>query len=246
MRLDAERLRAALDPAPTVLTTTPSTNDALRALASEGAPHGSVVLAEHQTAGRGRLGRHWESAPGANLLMSLLVRRPLPAAKVPLLCLAAAVGVAAAAGPSFRIKWPNDVLAADGRKVAGILAEAEWGAQGMSYAILGVGINVGEAPPLATAASLAEVSGDRDRTELAIEVVRAVLQQTDLVDRAPADMLAAWRARSATLGRAVAVGEISGVAIDIDPDGALRVRDASGAEHRVLTGDVDMVAGRCP
>ena len=222
---------------------TASTNDDLRARAEGGAPHGTALAARHQTAGRGRLGRVWESPPGANLLVSVLVRRDLPAAKVPLLCLGAAVATADLAGRIYRIKWPNDVLAPDGRKVAGILAEADWSpGGGLQWAILGIGVNLAAAPLLATATTLLETDGvARDLEASAEALVAGVLREAEAVERDPAAMLGRWRRRSATLGKTVRIGDVEGVAVDVDPDGALRVRAADGREHRVVAGDVEMV-----
>src|SRR3954468_22320857 len=115
------------------LRETASTNDRARALAMAGAPHGTLVTAASQTAGRGRQGRRWIAPPGRGLLASLVVREP-PA----LLPLFGAVAVADTVGPAARIKWPNDVLV-DGRKVAGILAE---GRPADGWAVLGIGLNV--------------------------------------------------------------------------------------------------------
>src|SRR6201989_3427740 len=115
------------------LRATTSTNDRARALAAARAPHGTLVTAGEQTAGRGRQGRTWSAPPGRALLMSLVLRAPDR-----MLPLAAAVAVAEAAGPEAAIKWPNDVLL-DGRKVAGILAEAR---PQDGWAVLGVGLNV--------------------------------------------------------------------------------------------------------
>ena len=115
------------------LRETTSTNDRARALAAAGAPHGTLVTAAAQTAGRGRQGRTWSAPPGRALLLSLVLRSPDR-----MLPLAAAVAVADAAGPDAAIKWPNDVLL-DGRKVAGILAEAR---PQDGWAVLGIGLNV--------------------------------------------------------------------------------------------------------
>src|SRR5262249_38957175 len=119
------------------LRETTSTNDRARDLALAGAPHGTVVTAATQTAGRGRQGRTWTAPAGAALLMSVVVREP-PA----LLSLAAAVGVAEAVGEEAGIKWPNDVLLAD-RKVAGILIE---GRPQDRWAVVGIGVNVAVDP----------------------------------------------------------------------------------------------------
>ena len=103
------------------------------------APHGAVALAEHQTAGRGRLGRIWVDEPGAGLALSVVLRPPPPVARWPELTLVAATAVAAAIGEGASVKDPNDVLLG-GRKVAGILAEAG------EHVVLGIGVNVGQAP----------------------------------------------------------------------------------------------------
>ncbi len=115
------------------LRATTSTNDRARELAGAGAPHGTLVTADEQSAGRGRQGRAWSAPAGDALLMSVVVREPLD-----LLPLAAAVAVAQVCGPAARIKWPNDVLI-DDRKVAGILAE---GRPQEGWAVVGIGVNV--------------------------------------------------------------------------------------------------------
>lgn len=127
-------------------------------MAGPDATHGTVALAEHQTAGRGRLGRVWIDEPGAGLALSVVLRPPPPVARWPELTLVAAEAVAAAIGPGASIKEPNDVLV-DSRKVAGILADAT------DHVVLGIGVNVGEAPwPGAGAV-------DRDRLELLVDIL---------------------------------------------------------------------------
>jgi BirA family biotin operon repressor/biotin-[acetyl-CoA-carboxylase] ligase len=122
------------------------------------APHGAVALAEHQTAGRGRLGRVWVDEPGAGLSFSVVLRPPPPVARWPGLTLVAARAVAGAIGPDAEIKHPNDVLVG-GLKVAGILAEAG------ERVVLGIGVNVGAAPwPGAGAV-------ERDRLELLVAIL---------------------------------------------------------------------------
>jgi BirA family biotin operon repressor/biotin-[acetyl-CoA-carboxylase] ligase len=122
------------------------------------APHGTVALAEHQTAGRGRLGRVWVDEPGAGLALSVVLRPPPPVARWPELTVVAAEAVAASIGGGASLKDPNDVLL-DGRKVAGVLAEAG------EHVVLGIGVNVGRAPwPGAGHV-------DRDRLELLVEIL---------------------------------------------------------------------------
>jgi BirA family biotin operon repressor/biotin-[acetyl-CoA-carboxylase] ligase len=122
------------------------------------APHGAVAVAEHQTSGRGRLGRVWVDEPGTGLAISVVLRPPAPVVRWPELTLVAARAVAAALGPGATIKDPNDVLV-DGRKVAGILAEAA------ERVVLGIGVNVGKAP-FPGAGSV-----QRDRLELLVDIL---------------------------------------------------------------------------
>jgi BirA family biotin operon repressor/biotin-[acetyl-CoA-carboxylase] ligase len=141
------------------------------AMPSADAAHGTVALAEHQTAGRGRLGRIWVDAPGSGLAISVVLRPPQPIARWPELTLVAAEAVAGAVGRGATIKEPNDVLL-DGRKVAGVLAEAT------DHVVLGIGVNVGEAPWPGAAAA------ERDRLELLVDIL-------DRLERGYEDWLAA-------------------------------------------------------
>jgi BirA family transcriptional regulator, biotin operon repressor / biotin---[acetyl-CoA-carboxylase] ligase len=132
-----------------------------------GAGHGAVALAEHQTGGRGRLGRVWVDEPGSGLSFSVVLVPPAPVASWPDLTLVAAEAVAGAVGPAATIKAPNDVLL-DGRKVAGILAEAE-----PPRVVLGIGVNVGSAPwPDAGAV-------ERDRLELLVDILARLERSYD-------------------------------------------------------------------
>jgi BirA family transcriptional regulator, biotin operon repressor / biotin---[acetyl-CoA-carboxylase] ligase len=133
---------------------TPST----QRLFPDDAPHGAVALADHQTEGRGRLGRVWIDEPGAGLTFSVLLLPPSPVADWPQLTLVGAQAVADAIGEEAEIKHPNDVLV-DGRKVAGILAEAA------ERVVLGIGVNVGSAPWPGSGAI------ERDRLELLVEIL---------------------------------------------------------------------------
>ncbi|MGH9135518.1 MAG: biotin--[acetyl-CoA-carboxylase] ligase, partial [Acidimicrobiales bacterium] len=189
---------------------TGSTNSDLLALARQGAPEGTVLVADHQTAGRGRMGRTWEAPPGSSLLVSVLLRPPVEVAD--LVTMVAGLAMADAVGPEVRLKWPND-LVIDDRKLAGLLAEADWSGGGQSPAVVvGIGVNVAWAPEGAVACG-----GDRE--ELLASFLTALdARYGELVatgDRAA--VLAAWRTRSATLGRRVRVqrggGEIEGTAV---------------------------------
>ncbi|MGI8748527.1 MAG: biotin--[acetyl-CoA-carboxylase] ligase [Deinococcus sp.] len=237
-----------------------STQDELRAWAADPehpAPPGAVLLAEEQTAGRGRRGRPWSdpTADGAgwegrNLTFSLLLPGPLPLTHLGLLPLAAGVAlqeaVEVAGVPGTRLKWPNDLLAPDGRKLAGLLLEADLRGEEVRRAVLGVGLNVGWAPPgAACLTGLASEPGLR-RDRLLAGVLAAL---RDWLPAESARVLAAWRTASGTLGRPVRVqtpaGEVVGVALDLGSDGSLLVRTPSGTV-RVTAGDVELVGPLSP
>ena len=195
-----------------------STNRRARELASAGAPHGTLVTAGLQTAGRGRQGRRWEAPEGSALLCSLILRE-----FDALLSLRAGLAVADVAGEGARVKWPNDVQVA-GRKVAGVLVE---GRPHEGWAVVGIGVNVSAAPP-----------GVPDAGTLGRDDVEAVLSELlaalDLrLGEARGDALAALRARDALLGVRVSWEGGEGVGDGIDADGGLRVRTDAG--DRVLS-----------
>jgi BirA family transcriptional regulator, biotin operon repressor / biotin---[acetyl-CoA-carboxylase] ligase len=209
--------------------TTDSTNARARELAAAGAPDGTLVTADAQTAGRGRQGRTWSAEPGDAVLMSLVVRDVSPA-----LPLATAVAVAEAcealAPVTAAIKWPNDVWIGR-RKVSGILVE---GRPQEGWAVLGIGLNVrtrefpDELRETATSLSLAgaEATVDDALAEL-IERLGSWLAADD------EEVLAAWRERDALLGERVAWDGGSGTAAGVDPTGALVV-DLDGGERTTL------------
>jgi BirA family biotin operon repressor/biotin-[acetyl-CoA-carboxylase] ligase len=205
-----------------------STNERAKRLAADGAPHGTLVTADEQSAGRGRQGRAWTAPPAHALLMSLIVRG-LGKGDA-LLPLVAAVAVCEAcectAAVSCRIKWPNDVWI-EGRKVCGILVE---GRPQDAWAVLGIGVNVSTPSfpdELAeTATSIALAAGSAPERE---EVLAALLSSLDrLLVAAPAEVLAAWRERDALLGAPIAWNGGRGRAAGITDAGALRVETDAG------------------
>src|SRR5262245_40377596 len=192
----------------------PSTNSVLRALAMKGAPEGTVVIADEQTAGRGRLGKPWFSPPGVNLYASVLFRPLIPPRGAGGFSLAGPLALADAIdaeGMSSTIKWPNDVLV-ERRKVAGILVECATIENRIDYIILGFGVNlnVGRAalaealgPSAHAAGSLADFAGrDIDRNAFAAELLNDLAAWVE-IDRARghAPLLAGWRDRDILAGR---------------------------------------------
>lgn len=210
------------------LDQTPSTNAALAARAHT-LPHGYALAARRQTSGRGRLGRTWAEGEG-NLFLSVLLKG-VPAAELPLVTLGAGVVVAREAGDRFALKWPNDVLDREGRKLAGILCEAAWEQGRLAHVIVGIGVNVRSAPDGVPATSLADHGIHTDASTLA-ESLRTALVELDR-----ATVLREWSERSCTLHRDVEVGGIRGRAVGLAPDGALLI-DTGTSVERVITGDV--------
>jgi BirA family transcriptional regulator, biotin operon repressor / biotin---[acetyl-CoA-carboxylase] ligase len=226
-----------------------STNDVAITAAEAGAPEGLVVVANTQSAGRGRGGRNWSSPPGAGLYVSIVLRPAGPALQ--LLTIAAGVaiaeGVHAASGLDTCVKWPNDVHVGS-RKLAGILAEAGSSAGAVNHVVLGFGINILRAayPPdvAARATSIeSELGRTVDRGLVLAECLAALSNRYGMLRRdGAADVIAAWRARAAThMGRVVEWevdrGARRGVAEDIDSTGALLVR-VDGQIVRVISGEV--------
>lgn len=211
---------------------TGSTNERARALAAAGAPHGTLVTAAAQSAGRGRQGRRWIAPAGTALLLSLVVREADA-----LLPLRAGLAVADLAGERALVKWPNDVLL-DGRKVAGVLVE---GRPQEGWSIVGIGVNVA-VDPAALGPELRDTAGTlgRPATELepALDELLAALERR--LAEAPADVLAALRARDALLGRPVTWGGGAGTGAGIDDKGGLRVQLPGGGETVLRAGEVHL------
>jgi len=224
-----------------------STQTEARRLAEAGAPEGTVVRAEHQTRGRGRLGRDWVDEPGSALLTSIILRPPVEVSRLPQLSLVAGIAVAEAIGEAsglpVAVAWPNDLLIR-GLKVAGILAESFAGSGGAgAVVILGIGINVNQtrfAGDLENrATSLArEAARPFDRERLLTAVLgRLETWYRRWVAEGFGPVREAWRRASATLGQpVVADGGVAGIAEDLGEDGALLVRTEAGTlVRRVAT-----------
>ena len=209
---------------------TDSTNERAKELALGGAPHGTLVTADEQTAGRGRQGRAWVAPAGKALLMSVVLR-DLGAVQA-YLPLAAALAVCEACEQSApvrcEIKWPNDVWV-ERRKLAGILVE---GRPQEGWAVLGIGLNVSTAEDefpdelRGLATSLSAASGERTSPG---EVLARLLSALEArLDTSPGEIVAAWRERDALRGQTVRWAEGEGTATGIDDSGALMVETSSG------------------
>ncbi len=199
---------------------TDSTSERAKELAAAGAPHGTLVTADEQTAGRGRQGRVWTAPPGSSVLMSLVLRE-----LDELLPLTAAVAICEALPVDAAIKWPNDVWI-DRRKVAGILVE---GRPQEGWAVLGVGLNVTTdvfPPDIAETATSLRLAGVQATPESVLGGLLASLSRW--LGAQPDAVLAAWRARDALKGERVRWADGEGIADGIDDSGALLVVTGNG------------------
>jgi BirA family biotin operon repressor/biotin-[acetyl-CoA-carboxylase] ligase len=276
-RLSEERIRAALTTQVfgrqlVYLPSAGSTNDVAKDLAAQGAPEGTVVLADEQTAGRGRMARRWLAPPGTCLLCSILFRPDLPptqAQRLTMLCsLAAADAVERVAGLRVTIKWPNDLIvqspisnlqpptsnlqSPNWRKLAGILTETGMTGERLDFAVVGIGINVNVEPevlptlaPDATSI-LAEIGQEIGRAKLLAALLAGVEARYARL-QAGESPHAEWAARLATLGQPVQVttpeGVLRGTAESVDEEGALLLRTPDGERRRLLAGDVTLAHG---
>ncbi len=236
-----------------------STNRYLLDEARSGAPEGLVAVAGHQSAGRGRLGRRWEAPPGSNLLVSVLLRPDLAVGQRHLVAgvvaLAAADAVRSTVGVELDVKWPNDLLARDGRKVAGVLAEADLAgspARDRAPIVVGIGINANwpardeDLPPelIGVATSLfQQIGGEVDLEDLLGALLAALEPRVADLDgeTGRARQAAELEVRCSTVGRRVRVemvdGRFEGDATGLTPEGQLVV-EVAGERRTVVAGDV--------
>jgi BirA family biotin operon repressor/biotin-[acetyl-CoA-carboxylase] ligase len=231
-----------------------STNATLSRLACSGVPEGTVVLAEAQTKGRGRLGQPWFSPPGVNLYASFLLRERLTLEEVPVFSFVAGLALAdavQAAGASPTIKWPNDVLI-DGRKMGGARVECSARDREVEHVIIGVGanLNVGlddlalALGPKAEAPSLRAATGHEiDRNAFAADYLNALDKWVRRYRKeGAASILQAWRGRDILTGRQVEIqgtgGPFVGRVVGVDRHGWLLVRDAVGESRTVTTEEI--------
>ncbi|MCD4687883.1 MAG: biotin--[acetyl-CoA-carboxylase] ligase [Desulfuromonadaceae bacterium] len=238
---------------------TDSTNDRAHALAKDGAVEGTVVIAEAQQAGKGRLGRRWTSPAGVNLYASIILRPPIAPRHAPQLTFLSAAAVAWAiaeiTGLTPTVKWPNDVLL-DGCKVSGLLNELDAETERIHYLILGVGVNINmQAEQFPDdlrypASSLAMASG---REISRLRFTRTLLEQLDRLYRQYQregfePIMQAWQEYFVLTGQLVEVDcqgrLLRGQVVGLDEDGALLLKLADGRQERVLAGDVRPLTGQ--
>lgn len=240
-----------------------STNDIAKELASQGAPEGTVVVSEEQTAGRGRMDRRWVVPPETSILCSILFRptlSPGQAHRLTMICsLAAADAAEEVTELPVLIKWPNDLIViksddsgerhAAWRKLGGILTETGMTGSRVEFVVVGIGINVNVPPNLLpqlapNATSLLSETGRKvDRSALLIALLEGVELRYEQLKRGRSPR-EEWIARIATLGQRIRVdtpdGTLEGVAETVDEDGALLLRTNDGVRHRLVTGDVTL------
>jgi BirA family biotin operon repressor/biotin-[acetyl-CoA-carboxylase] ligase len=235
------------------LAQTDSTNSRAKHLAAEGAAHGTVVVAESQTGGRGRRGRSWFSPAGQSIYASIILRPPMAPSRTPQITLMTAVAVARAlqeaTGLNATIKWPNDILIAD-KKIAGILTEITTEMDAVDYVVVGLGVNVNttaadmppDIRPIATSVRIE--SGSRfSRADLLCSLLHHFESGYDTLQREGfKPIMVQWREMSDIIGRPVYVDVLdirhTGVVEAVDDDGVLVLKDDNGQLHRIFSGDV--------
>ena len=229
-----------------------STNTAALELAAKDAAHGTVVVAEEQTAGRGRFGRTWFSERSSGIYTSIILRPPLAPAVAPVLTLMAAVAahqaISTTTGLPADIRWPNDVLV-DGKKVCGILTEMSAEVDRLHAVVLGIGINVNhrempsELKNIATSLRI-EAGKSLSRTQILVALLKEVERKYHLLlDEGSAAIARRWAAASTfAQGKRIRVlagtGEFFATTVGLEPSGALRVRREDGREELLVSGEV--------
>ncbi|HOJ09192.1 MAG TPA: biotin--[acetyl-CoA-carboxylase] ligase [Clostridiales bacterium] len=243
-----------------------STNIYSRKIAHEGCKDGTVVVADLQTAGKGRLGRAWDSKDRKGIWMSVVLKPAILPSKVQVITLAASIavvsGIMQAAGISTGIKWPNDIIL-DGKKVCGILTEMSSELDRVNHIILGIGLNVNhdeeDFPPelrgKATSLKIHKLSeGISGKWFRRSDIIKGILENLEesynyIKDGRTDVLLEKWREFSITLGKEIRVvsenGEYRGIALGITEDGKLVVKGEDGATHQFISGEVSVRGMDC-
>lgn len=235
-----------------------STNDIAKQLAEVGEPEGTVVIADEQVAGRGRLGRSWIAPARSSILMSLILRPVLASSRMLRVTMAVSIGACDAIRTetelNAQIKWPNDILL-NGKKCAGILVEAQTVDEKTEYVIVGLGVNVNfsAASVDGIPSNATTIADELGHTLSRVHLVQAILREIEryyLRLGAGENLRAEWAARLATLHQHVrahpanCAGQVEeGIAEDVDDDGALLLRRTDGSLVRLIAGEVTLVKG---
>lgn len=233
-----------------------STNNRARVLASEGYPEGTIVVAEMQTAGRGRRGRSWYSPVNQGIYVSVILRPMLPLKEISRVSLVIAAAVAETLESELnlqpRIKWPNDILI-DNKKIAGILSEAVTDMDGVEYIVAGIGLNINNHAqdfPTDFRTIATSALAEHDRPGSRIKVLQSLLLHLEsnykqLVAGNFAKILEKAKRLSMVIGQEVRLDTVNGFtvgqAIDIDDSGFLLVRDQQGTIHTVMSGEISIL-----
>jgi BirA family biotin operon repressor/biotin-[acetyl-CoA-carboxylase] ligase len=233
-----------------------STNVHARMIAHEGAPEGTIVVADTQLRGKGRKGRTWFSPAGQGIYVSVILRPRVPPSEAPPLVLMAAVAAAetllAHAAVPVTVKWPNDILVG-GKKIAGILTEMRLDGDRIDHVVIGMGVNVNtpveSLPPeiAATATSLCAITG---RTFSRVALLRTYLEKLEgwyalFRERSFEPIRERWLDLARIIGKQVKIAGVGrdyeGEVVDIDPNGFLILKSPDGAIQRILAGDVSLI-----
>lgn len=231
-----------------------STNRMAKDLAIKGTPEGTLVIAERQTRGRGRMDRDWFSPPGEGIYMTMVLRPSLPPAEAPKITLLTGVAMAESlreiSGIEVKIKWPNDIVI-KGKKLAGILTELSAEIDAINFVLIGIGVNVnteefpGSLQEMATSL-LIETGRHFSRAPLIrVFLSRSEAYYEESKRRGFDGIIRTWNDLTDTIGRRVRIetlGKVyTGEALRVDTDGALILKDESGALHRIVSGDVNVI-----
>lgn len=235
-----------------------STNEVAFELARNGAVHGTIVLAETQTKGRGRMGRRWVSPSGANIYLSLVLRPNIEAKAAPLITFIASIALTDAAktvGVEAGIKWPNDLLV-NGKKLAGVLTELESDGDKVKYAVMGIGVNLNLTREMldrelgdiaADATSVREALGrEVDRVDFTANLINELERRyEEYLVLGFKHVIKEWNERCSMMGKKVEViaegKSLIGTAQSVDSMGRLLIRRKDGVVERVIAGDIVLV-----